>query len=288
MNYFVKTEDPSETVQFHPPTFYGETTPPWHENMRMQNDPHQTVPWHENTEGSSYELTPITDIRTTQFTDNTSNTRTREYHGDTRYPTDTVHESPVEPEFTQYREDVFHERHFHSPTHRNDYYDDAGDRSTANAPKRNYKTTRKGNKESMHDPKGGVDFDTKSNYPVKDKSKRGEVTRSWPEPSEKGERRIIAANYSAVEIHGFFGLIDDGSAGEGRMLIVHVPKWIRGYFLDIKQGDTINVYHANGGKIGGKLTVLSTGRHRYYAPGRRVTTCTICVPEEQWAPFSSF
>ena len=114
----------------------------------------------------------------------------------------------------------------------------------------------------------------------------GEVRRSWPEPREKGERRIIAANYSAVEIHGFFGLIDDGSVGEGRMLIVHVPKWIRGYFLDIKQGDTLHVYHASGGKIGGALTVLSTGRHKYYAPGRRVMTCTICVPEEQWAPYT--
>jgi hypothetical protein len=114
----------------------------------------------------------------------------------------------------------------------------------------------------------------------------GEVRRSWPEPREKGERRIVAANYSAVEIHGFFGLIDDGSVGEGRMLIVHVPKWIRGYFLDIKQGDTLHVYQANGGKFGGALTVLSTGRHKYYAPGRRVMTCTVCVPEEQWAPYT--
>ena len=114
-----------------------------------------------------------------------------------------------------------------------------------------------------------------------------ETKRSWPEPPLKGERRIVASNYSAVEIHGFFGLIDDGSAGEGRMLIVHVPKWIRGYFLDIKQGDTLHVYHARGKKVGGVLTVLSTGRHKYYAPGRRVTTCTVCVPEDQWAPFSN-
>ena len=113
-----------------------------------------------------------------------------------------------------------------------------------------------------------------------------EPRRSWPEPNEKGERRIVAATYSAVEIHGFFGLIDDGSVGEGRMLIVHVPKWIRGYFLDIKQGDTLHVYHAKGKKISAALQVLSTGRHKYYAPGRKVTTCTVCVSEEQWAPFS--
>ena len=87
-----------------------------------------------------------------------------------------------------------------------------------------------------------------------------------------------------MEIHGFFGLIDDGPAASGRMLIVHVPKYVRGYFLDIKDGDDIHVCHVNG-KLGRRLRVLATGRHKYYPPGRRVTTCTICVPEEQWVDF---
>ncbi len=112
-----------------------------------------------------------------------------------------------------------------------------------------------------------------------------EVKRSWPEPREKHEHRTISENYSAVEIHGFFGLIDDGSVGEGRMLIVHVPKWIRGYFLDIKQGDDLYVYYPQG-RIRAVIFVLSTGRHKYYAPGRRVVTCTVCVSEEKWAPLS--
>ena len=98
---------------------------------------------------------------------------------------------------------------------------------------------------------------------------------------------MTSGNYSAVEIHGFFGLIDDGSDGSGRMLVAHVPRWVKGYFMDIKQGDVIHVYHAKGLKIGAALTVLATGRHKYYGSGRRVTTCTICVPEEQWAPFAS-
>ncbi len=88
------------------------------------------------------------------------------------------------------------------------------------------------------------------------------VRRSWPEPREKNERRIISAIYSAVEIHGFFGLIDDGSVGEGRMLIAHAPKWIRGYFLDNKQGDDLHVYHSKE-KVKGILSVLATGRHKY-------------------------
>ena len=111
------------------------------------------------------------------------------------------------------------------------------------------------------------------------------VARSWPDPPHANERRVCAANYSAVEIHGFFGLIDDGSDAAGRMLIVHVPKWVRGYFLDMRQGDTLHVYSADG-RTGGRLTVLATGRHRYYKPGSKVSTCTVCVPEDQWAPFA--
>ena len=139
-------------------------------------------------------------------------------------------------------------------------------------------------KHDKHDDKS----DRVDNTATKQPPQFAEVKRSWPEPRQKNERRMTAANYGAVEIHGFFGLIDDGSDGAGRMLVVHVPRWVKGFFLDIKQGDTIHVYHARGLKIGAALTVLSTGRHKYYSPGRKVTTCTICVPEEQWAPFASY
>lgn len=96
-------------------------------------------------------------------------------------------------------------------------------------------------------------------------------------------RRITASCYNAMEIHGFFGLVDDGPChgGSGRMLIVHQPPWVRGQFLDIKDGDDIHVWHV-AGTSGGVLRVLWTGRHRYYSPGQKVTTCTVCVREEQW------
>ena len=98
---------------------------------------------------------------------------------------------------------------------------------------------------------------------------------------ERRVRRITPSCYNAMEIHGFFGLVDDGLCGAGRMLIVHQPGWVRGQFLDIKDGDDIHAWHVSG-RAGGVLRVLSTGRHRYYSPGQRVTTCTVCVPEEQW------
>jgi len=104
-----------------------------------------------------------------------------------------------------------------------------------------------------------------------------------PQPLEHIPK-CAPSNYSAMEIHGFYGLIDDGSDAYGRVLIVHVPKWVRGYVIDIRQGDRLPVNRVDGNG-GGTLTVLSTGRHKYYSPGKRVTTCTVCVPEEQWALF---
>ena len=98
---------------------------------------------------------------------------------------------------------------------------------------------------------------------------------------ERRVRRITPSCYSAMEIHGSFGLVDDGPCSSGRMLIVHQPSWVRGGFLDIRDGDDIHVWHVSG-TVGGVLRVLSTGRHRYYSPGQKVTTCTVCVPEEQW------
>jgi hypothetical protein len=111
-----------------------------------------------------------------------------------------------------------------------------------------------------------------------------EVLAGKEEAGREGKRRkrITPGNYTAMEIHGFFGLVDDGRCGQGRMLICHVPSWVKGQFMDLRDGDRVHVWNVNGrGK--GVLSVLSTGRHRYYSPGSKVTTCTICVPEEEWA-----
>jgi len=96
--------------------------------------------------------------------------------------------------------------------------------------------------------------------------------------------RVCPSNYTAMEIHGFFGLIDDGPSSSGRMLIAHVPSWVKGYFLDLRDGETIHAAHVDG-SVGGVLRVLAVGRHRYYSPGSKVSTCTVCVPEGQWEKF---
>ena len=226
--------------------------PPWAKAMANMDIP----PWQKESPfkrvsmdkyGTNQELYPTENSQSTQSTQNTQNTQSTQEQRDRRG-----------------REDI-----------RIDEFQPPGYFTGEHIPRRPGRLLPK--------HADGVDTPTRPTRP--DSLINLEVKRSWPEPREKHERRIIAANYSAVEIHGFFGLIDDGSVGEGRMLIVHVPKWIRGYFLDIKQGDDLHVNHPKG-KIRGVLHVLSTGRHKYYAPGRRVMTCTVCVSEENWAPFS--
>ena len=109
-----------------------------------------------------------------------------------------------------------------------------------------------------------------------------EAQKERVEEDGRRRKRITPSNYTAMEIHGFFGLVEDGRCGQGQMLICHVPSWVKGQFMDLRDGDQVHVWNVNGrGK--GVLNVLSTGRHRYYSPGSKVTTCTICVPEEQWA-----
>lgn len=126
----------------------------------------------------------------------------------------------------------------------------------------------------------------KAGLAVEEALKGPDRTEGKWETGEDGKRRkkVTASNYTAMEIHGFFGLIDDGSCSQGRMLICHIPQWVRGRIVDVRDGDQVRVWHVSG-KMGGPLTVLSTGRHRYYSPGQKVTTWTICVPEEQWGKF---
>ena len=91
---------------------------------------------------------------------------------------------------------------------------------------------------------------------------------------------------SPIILREYFGLINDGSVSQVRMLVVHVLGWVKSHFLDLKDGDDIHAAHVNG-KVGGVLRVLAVGRHRYYSPGVKVSTCTVCAPEHQWERFLS-
>jgi hypothetical protein len=93
--------------------------------------------------------------------------------------------------------------------------------------------------------------------------------------------------YDAVETHGSFGLIDTGQVRQSlRELIAHVPKRCRGSFLNFRPGDTIQANSARGRPVGGRLDVVYVTPHKYYQPGRAVTSCRLGVPDSQWERFA--
>jgi hypothetical protein len=94
--------------------------------------------------------------------------------------------------------------------------------------------------------------------------------------------------YDAVARDGGFGLIDTGQVRMGvRELVAHVPRRCRGAALELRPGDTVAASRARGRAAGGSLDVVYVTPHRYYAPGRAVTSCRIGVPEAQWARFAA-
>ena len=100
------------------------------------------------------------------------------------------------------------------------------------------------------------------------------------------KKRLGRSVYDAVQTHGHFGMVDTGESSCGiRRVVCHVPKNSRGYMLDIKPGEVIHANSGRGKPIGGKLDVHYVTRHQYFAPGRKVTSCAIGVPEYQWQRF---
>ena len=99
-------------------------------------------------------------------------------------------------------------------------------------------------------------------------------------------RRMGRNAYDAVETHGSYGLIDTGEVRQSICeLVAHVPKRCRGSFLSLHPGDSIQVNSARGRPVGGRLDIVYVTPHKYYSPGRAVTSCRIGVPESQWKRF---
>lgn len=122
------------------------------------------------------------------------------------------------------------------------------------------------------------------------KKKRAEASSS-SSSSSKPVRRLGRSQYSAMETHGNFGLVDTGEVVRGsRMITLHIPTRSNPtYSFDVKPGDVI---HINGitREMKGKRAVLNVdfvACRQYFAPGRKVTSCTIAVPDYQWVYFMS-
>jgi hypothetical protein len=102
---------------------------------------------------------------------------------------------------------------------------------------------------------------------------------------EPKQHLIRSGNYTSVEIHGMYGLIDQDppsiDKGGDRDVIAHMPRWVKGHSLDIRPGDIISVVglDQDNKKQRRVLMVTYTTPDKYYAPGARVSTLRLGVRE---------
>lgn len=104
------------------------------------------------------------------------------------------------------------------------------------------------------------------------------------EPQSAPKKRVARSQYHAIETHGCFGLLDTGFVDPYGFVVVtvHVPRYVRGYVLNLAEGDEI---HANNCFDATRSAVLHVGYvtpREYVAPGRKVTMCNIGIPAHEW------
>ena len=99
------------------------------------------------------------------------------------------------------------------------------------------------------------------------------------------ERRLRARKfpYDAMESHCNYGLTFAYKAFSNVcVLLLHVPRHVKNYCISVRPGDQLQTITRDMTHM--ILDVLFVTPHRYYAPGRRVTTALLGVSEDQWAP----
>ena len=93
---------------------------------------------------------------------------------------------------------------------------------------------------------------------------------------------VTRRNYAAWDSLRSLGLVDQGEDGWGaRALVLHAPRnHPNRELLNVTEGDFLHVFSDAGGLH--RLRVLYTGRHRYYAPGTKVSTLVVGVDDREW------
>ena len=103
-----------------------------------------------------------------------------------------------------------------------------------------------------------------------------------PEVESFRPATVTRRNYAAWDSLRSLGLVDQGEDGWGaRALVLHAPRnHTNQELLNVTEGDFLHVFSDAGGLH--RLRVLYTGRHRYYAPGTKVSTLVVGVDDREW------
>jgi len=139
------------------------------------------------------------------------------------------------------------------------------------------------NIEKIREPQTTHERKTKKN---KERNKQAKQAKKLPPTlAEMGVAcRINKKLYVAIDDEGTFGLVDSGVVRTGtRELVMHVKRGKNKlYEVTPKVGDVMHVKSLIDTRVHRGLDVIFTTQHKYYPPGREVTTYTIGVPEAQW------
>lgn len=111
---------------------------------------------------------------------------------------------------------------------------------------------------------------------------------STDRPQPKQASRLSSADYQAIDIHGFFGLVDCGDDGRGcRVLKAHLTRRAHLPTLEILAGQVIPVLSTRRKGVRASLRVQYVSRSQYYSPGAKVSTLNVGVSAQDWALLST-
>lgn len=109
-----------------------------------------------------------------------------------------------------------------------------------------------------------------------------------PTISKKKTKRIGRSMYVATANQGSLGIIDKHQNISGHsMLLLHVPKKYNFNVLNMHVGDVLETQGLHNTAETYDLIVTFVGRSKYFAPGKRVSSCVVGVDAVAWDTFKN-
>ena len=111
-------------------------------------------------------------------------------------------------------------------------------------------------------------------------------SQSTKETETRKKSRIGRSMYVATANNGTLGIIDKKtSVGGHSILLVHVPKKIKDFTLDLKVGECLTVRGLSRSSVQEPLCIMFVGRSQYFPPGKKVSSCVVGVDTAAWDRF---
>ena len=111
-------------------------------------------------------------------------------------------------------------------------------------------------------------------------------SQSTKETETPKKSRIGRSMYVATANNGTLGIIDKKtSVGGHSILLVHVPKKIKDFTLDLKVGECLTVRGLTRSSVQEPLCIMFVGRSQYFPPGKKVSSCVVGVDTAAWDRF---